>query len=71
MSVFKVYCVTLLSIVNCFIELSICEKLLQADLGAIAYQFNIRPRKRFDFRYPIEVITDVVLSANINEEQKH
>ena len=43
----------------------------QTDLDAIAYQLNIRPRKRFDFRCPIEVITDVVLSANINEEQKH
>ena len=43
----------------------------QADLDAIAYELNIRPRKRFDFRCPIEVITDVVLSANINEEQKH
>ena len=43
----------------------------QTDLDAIAYQPNIRPRKRFDFRCPIEVITDVVLSANINEEQKH
>ena len=43
----------------------------QADLDAIAYKLNIRPRKRFDFRCPIEVITDVVLSAHINEEQKH
>lgn len=43
----------------------------QTGLDAIAYQLNIRPRKRFDFCCPIEVITDVVLSANINEEQKH
>lgn len=43
----------------------------QADLDAVAYQLNIRPRKRFGFRCPIEVITDVALSANISEEQKH
>lgn len=43
----------------------------QADLEAIAYQLNIRLRKRFDFRCTIEVITDVVLSANINEEKSN
>ncbi|GAB7530296.1 IS30-like element ISCfr4 family transposase [Pseudomonas sp. 3A(2025)] len=32
----------------------------QEQLDAISYQLNIRPRKRFDFRCPIEVITEVM-----------
>ena len=34
----------------------------QEQLDAIAYELNIRPRQRFNYRCPIEVITDVVLS---------
>lgn len=34
----------------------------QEQLDAIAYELNIRPRKRFNYRCSIEVITDVVLS---------
>ncbi len=32
----------------------------QEQLDAIAYRLNIRPPKRFDFRCPIEVITEVM-----------
>jgi IS30 family transposase len=32
----------------------------QQDLDAISYRLNIRPRKRFDFKCPIEVITEVM-----------
>ncbi|MDV7210049.1 IS30 family transposase [Azotobacter beijerinckii] len=32
----------------------------QEQLDAIAYELNIRPRKRFDFKCPIEVMTEVV-----------
>ncbi|MBC2692623.1 MULTISPECIES: IS30 family transposase [Pseudomonas] len=32
----------------------------QETLDAIAYQMNIRPRKRFGFKCPIEVITEVM-----------
>lgn len=32
----------------------------QEELDAIAYQLNIRPRKRFDFKCPIEVLTEVI-----------
>ncbi|WP_302847834.1 IS30 family transposase [Azotobacter beijerinckii] len=32
----------------------------QEQLDAIAYELNIRPRKRFDFKCPIEVMTAVV-----------
>jgi IS30 family transposase len=32
----------------------------QEELDAISYQMNIRPRKRFDFKCPIEVITEVM-----------
>ena len=35
---------------------------LTEQLDAIAYELNIRPRQRFNYRCPIEVITDVVLS---------
>ena len=34
----------------------------QEQLDAIAYKLNIRPRQRFNYRCPIEVITDVILS---------
>ena len=34
----------------------------QEQLDTIAYELNIRPRQRFNYRCPIEVITDVVLS---------
>ncbi|WP_024678134.1 IS30 family transposase [Pseudomonas syringae] len=32
----------------------------QEELDAISYQMNIRPRKRFGFKCPIEVITEVM-----------
>jgi len=32
----------------------------QAALDAIAYQMNIRPRQRFDYKCPIEVMTEVM-----------
>lgn len=32
----------------------------QEQLDAIAYELNIRPRKRFDFKCPIEVMTEVM-----------
>lgn len=32
----------------------------QEQLDAIAYELNIRPCKRFDFKCPIEVMTEVV-----------
>lgn len=32
----------------------------QKELDAISYQMNIRPRKRFGFKCPIEVITEVM-----------
>ncbi|MGY2293794.1 IS30 family transposase, partial [Pseudomonas sp. SDO528_S397] len=32
----------------------------QEQLDAISYRLNIRPRKRFDFKCPIEVITEVM-----------
>jgi IS30 family transposase len=35
----------------------------QEELGAIALQLNMRPRKRFDFKYPIEVMAELVQEA--------
>jgi len=32
----------------------------QEQLDAIAYELNIRPRKRFDFKCPIKVMTEVM-----------
>ena len=32
----------------------------QEQLDAIAYELNIRPRKRFDFKCPIEVMTELM-----------
>ncbi|TBW11625.1 helix-turn-helix domain-containing protein [Azotobacter chroococcum subsp. isscasi] len=32
----------------------------QKQLDAIAYELNIRPRKRFDFKCPIEDMTEVM-----------
>lgn len=32
----------------------------QEQLDAIAYELNIRPRQRFEYRCPIEVISDVM-----------
>lgn len=32
----------------------------QEQLDAIAYELNIRPRQRFDYLCPIEVISDVI-----------
>lgn len=34
----------------------------QELLDPIAYELNIRPRQRFNYHCPIEIITDVVLS---------
>ena len=35
----------------------------QEDLDAIALQLNLRPRKRFDFKCPIEVMSEVMEKA--------
>ncbi|AZE48353.1 Transposase [Pseudomonas chlororaphis] len=35
----------------------------QEDLDAIALQLNMRPRKRFDFKCPIEVMGQVMQEA--------
>lgn len=32
----------------------------QEELDAIALQLNMRPRKRFDFRYPVEVLGEIL-----------
>jgi len=32
----------------------------QEELDAIAFQLNMRPRKRFDFKCPIEVMSEVM-----------
>ena len=32
----------------------------QEQLDAIAYELNIRPRKRFGFKCPIEVMTELM-----------
>ncbi|MEG0870702.1 MAG: IS30-like element ISPsp4 family transposase, partial [Hafnia sp.] len=35
----------------------------QEELDAIAFQLNMRPRKRFDFKCPIEVMSEVMQKA--------
>ncbi|MEW2839665.1 transposase, partial [Pseudomonas aeruginosa] len=35
----------------------------QEELDAIALQLNMRPRKRFDFKCPIEVMDEVMQKA--------
>ncbi|MNJ43599.1 hypothetical protein D3C77_386110 [compost metagenome] len=35
----------------------------QEELDAIALQLNMRPRKRFDFKCPIEVMGEVMQEA--------
>jgi len=35
----------------------------QEELDAIALQLNMRPRKRFDFKCPIEVMDEVMQEA--------
>lgn len=39
---------------------------IQEQLYTIAYQLNIRPRQRFNYRCPIEAIIDVVI-VRIND----
>jgi IS30 family transposase len=35
----------------------------QEELDAIALQLNMRPRKRFDFKYPIEFMAELMQEA--------
>ncbi|MEL0618768.1 IS30 family transposase, partial [Cobetia marina] len=36
----------------------------QEELDAIAFELNMRPRKRFDFKCPIEVMNELMAKHN-------
>lgn len=49
-------------------DLSVCS---QEQLDAIAYELNIRPRKRFNWKCPIEVMTEVMGKAMTMQHDAH
>lgn len=43
-----------------FLRARVCRYIARAELDAITLQLNIRPCKRFDFMYPMEVMGEVM-----------
>ena len=48
---------------NTGVAIYFCDPHSQEQLDAIALQLNMRPRKRFDFKCPIEVMSEVMQKA--------